>query len=106
MTEAAVEKHVTRIFHKLGLGPTTTEHRRVLAVLTYVQRLASELAGHRDLGGDQRAAAVRALYVQAAAERRQAVAHAEQPPAVGSRTARAVVADLHVQPPAADRGRH
>jgi len=37
VTEAAVEKHVTRIFQKLGLGPTVTEHRRVLAVLTYVR---------------------------------------------------------------------
>ena len=37
VTEAAVEKHVTGIFQKLGLGPTTTEHRRVLAVLTYVR---------------------------------------------------------------------
>ena len=37
VTEAAVEKHVTGIFHKLGIGPTTTEHRRVLAVLTYVR---------------------------------------------------------------------
>jgi DNA-binding NarL/FixJ family response regulator len=36
VSEAAVEKHVTNIFQKLGLGPTVTEHRRVLAVLTYV----------------------------------------------------------------------
>jgi DNA-binding NarL/FixJ family response regulator len=37
ITEAAVEKHVTGIFHKLGLGPTPNEHRRVRAVLTYLR---------------------------------------------------------------------
>jgi DNA-binding NarL/FixJ family response regulator len=37
VTEAAVEKHVTNIFQKLELGPTPTEHRRVLAVLTYLR---------------------------------------------------------------------
>jgi DNA-binding NarL/FixJ family response regulator len=37
VTEAAVEKHVTRIFSKLDLGPTTTEHRRVMAVLAYMR---------------------------------------------------------------------
>jgi hypothetical protein len=35
--EPAVEKHVTSIFQKLGLGPTMSEHRRVLVVLTYVR---------------------------------------------------------------------
>jgi DNA-binding NarL/FixJ family response regulator len=37
VTEAAIEKHVTSIFHKLGLTPTGTEHRRVMAVLTYIR---------------------------------------------------------------------
>jgi DNA-binding NarL/FixJ family response regulator len=37
VTDTAVEKHVTRIFNKLELGPTPTEHRRVLAVLTYLR---------------------------------------------------------------------
>ena len=37
VSEAAVEKHVTSILQKLGIGPTPTEHRRVLAVLTYIR---------------------------------------------------------------------
>src|SRR3954464_15408692 len=31
LSDAAIEKNVTRIFHKLGLGPTPSGHRRVLA---------------------------------------------------------------------------
>jgi DNA-binding NarL/FixJ family response regulator len=34
---AAVEKHVTAIFHKLGLETSPTGHRRVLAALTYLR---------------------------------------------------------------------
>jgi DNA-binding NarL/FixJ family response regulator len=37
ITERAVEKHVTSIFGKLGLQPTVEDHRRVLAVLTYLR---------------------------------------------------------------------
>lgn len=37
VTEAAVEKHVTSIFSKLGIRPQAGDHRRVLAVLTYVR---------------------------------------------------------------------
>ena len=37
ITERAVEKHVTSIFGKLGLAPAPADHRRVLAVLTYLR---------------------------------------------------------------------
>jgi DNA-binding NarL/FixJ family response regulator len=40
VTEAAVEKHVTRIFNKFGLSPTSSaEHRRVHAVLTFLRSI-------------------------------------------------------------------
>jgi DNA-binding NarL/FixJ family response regulator len=37
VTNAAVEKHVTTIFQKLGLDVSPTEHRRVRAALTYLR---------------------------------------------------------------------
>jgi DNA-binding NarL/FixJ family response regulator len=38
VTERAVEKHVTNIFGKLRLGAAPEDHRRVLAVLSYLRR--------------------------------------------------------------------
>ena len=37
ITERAVEKHITSIFGKLRLPAAADDHRRVLAVLTYLQ---------------------------------------------------------------------
>lgn len=37
VTDRAVEKHVTNIFSKLGLAPAADDHRRVLAVLTFLR---------------------------------------------------------------------
>jgi DNA-binding NarL/FixJ family response regulator len=37
VSDAAVEKHVTHIFGKLGLSQSPSEHRRVLAAITYLR---------------------------------------------------------------------
>ncbi|WP_028936833.1 response regulator [Pseudonocardia spinosispora] len=37
ISEGAVEKHIGNIFAKLGLAPSQGDHRRVMAVLTYLR---------------------------------------------------------------------
>ena len=37
VTERAVEKHISNIFTRLGLAPSDADHRRVLAVLRYLE---------------------------------------------------------------------
>jgi DNA-binding NarL/FixJ family response regulator len=37
VTEGAVEKHISNIFGKLALAPSDSDHRRVMAVLTYLR---------------------------------------------------------------------
>jgi DNA-binding NarL/FixJ family response regulator len=37
ISERAVEKHIANVFTKLDLAPSTADHRRVLAVLRYLE---------------------------------------------------------------------
>jgi DNA-binding NarL/FixJ family response regulator len=46
VTTGAVEKHVTRIFQKLGIDLTPTGHRRVLAAVTYLREPESRTRGN------------------------------------------------------------
>ena len=45
LTVGAVEKHVQSILSKLDLPQAPTDHRRVLAVLTYLRQAGEAPAG-------------------------------------------------------------
>ncbi len=51
LTPKTVETHVARIFTKLGLPPATSDHRRVLAVITYLRSLGGSSTAQVDEGG-------------------------------------------------------
>jgi DNA-binding NarL/FixJ family response regulator len=45
LSPKTVENHVGQIFQKFGLQQSTTDHRRVLAVLVHLRRGGAEAAG-------------------------------------------------------------
>jgi DNA-binding NarL/FixJ family response regulator len=55
VTEATVEKHINNIFAKLGLSPSPSDHRRVRAVLTYLENLSLDRHGYQIDLNDQNA---------------------------------------------------
>jgi DNA-binding NarL/FixJ family response regulator len=44
LTERAIEKHINSLFHKLGLSEDRDTHRRVMAVLAFLQERAAPTA--------------------------------------------------------------
>ena len=62
VTERAVEKHVTGIFAKLELEPGSKQHRRVLAVLTFLRAHSSPRSTRSRSGARARGAVGSDLY--------------------------------------------
>jgi hypothetical protein len=58
ITERALQKHATSIFRKLGLAESSGDHRRVLAVLTFLN------AWRRPARSESRTTEVRFAYLE------------------------------------------
>ena len=83
VTPHAVEKHVTGIFSKLGVGEAPEDHRRVLAVLALPARRASGIRARTTVPR-----AARAVDLERPVERADAVGEAAQPAAAARRPRR------------------